>query len=67
MADRFDLEQGIIQCWNIVDEIQLLLDNWDNLDEDGKQNMLIGLKQLYQLKFQTTFSHFEHCVASRLV
>jgi len=67
MSDRFDLEQGIMQCWNVVDDIQLVLDNWDRLSEDGKQNYLIGLKQMYQLKFETAFNHFEHCIASRLV
>lgn len=67
MSDRFDLEQGIVQCWNVCDDIQLLLDNWDTMTEDDKQNMLIGMKQIYQLKFQTTFNHFEHCLANRSV
>lgn len=63
MTDRFDLEQGIMHCWNVCDEIQLLLDSWDDLNEDQKQNFLIGLKQIYQLKFETTFKHFEACCA----
>lgn len=67
MADRFDLEQSILQCWNVTDDIQLLLDSWDELDEDGKQNYLIGLQQMYQLKFQKCFNIFENCTASRLV
>ena len=67
MSDRFDLEQGIMNCWNVCDDIQLLLDSWDKLDEDGKQNFLIGLKQMYQLKFERTFEQFEDCVKSRLV
>lgn len=67
MSDRFDLEQGIMQCWNVCDDIQVLLDGWDKLDEDGKQNFLIGLKQMYQLKFERTFEYFEDCVKSRLV
>lgn len=67
MSDRFDLEQGIMQCWNVCDDIQLLLDSWDKLDEDQKQNFLIGLKQMYQLKFERTFEHFEDCIKARLV
>ena len=67
MTDRFDLEQGIMNCWNVCDDIQLLLDSWDKLDEDGKQNFLIGLTQMYQLKFERTFEYFEDCVKSRLV
>ena len=67
MSDRFDLEQSIMNCWNVCDDIQLLLDSWDKLDEDGKQNFLIGLKQMYQLKFERTFEQFEDCIKSRLV
>lgn len=67
MSDRFDLEQGILQCWNVTDDIQLLLDSWDTLDEDGKQNYLIGLQQMYQLKFQKCWNIFEHCTANRSV
>ena len=67
MSDRFDLEQGILQCWNVCDDIQLLLDSWDSLDEDGKQNYLLGLQQMYQLKFQKCWNTFEHCVANRSV
>ena len=67
MSDRFDLEQGIMSCWNVCEDIQLLLDNWDRLSEDQKQNLLIGMKQMYQLKFETTINHFEHCIANRLV
>jgi hypothetical protein len=62
MSDRFDLEQNIMQCWNVCDDIQLMLDSWDSLDEDDKQNYLIGLKQMYQMKFERCWSTFEHCV-----
>ena len=65
MSDRFDLEQGIMNCWNVCEDIQLLLDSWDKLDEDGKQNFLIGLKQMYQLKFERTFEQFEDCLRNR--
>jgi len=62
MSDRFDLEQNIMQCWNVCDDIQLLLDCWDDLGEDNKQNFLIGLKQMYQMKFERTWSTFEQCI-----
>ena len=62
MTDRFDLEQNIMQCWNVCDDIQLLLDCWDDLGEDNKQNFLIGLKQMYQMKFERTWSTFEQCI-----
>lgn len=67
MSDRFDLEQDIMQCWNVCDDIQLLLDSWDKLDKDGKLNYLIGLKQMYHLKFEKCFARFEDCCKQRLV
>ena len=67
MTDRFDLEQNIMQCWNVCDDIQLLLDSWDKLDEDAKLNFLIGLKQMYQLKFERTWTNFEVCVQTRKI
>ena len=67
MTDRFDLEQNIMQCWNVCDDIQLYLDMQDNMDEDQKLNYLIGLKQMYQLKFERTFNNFEQCVRTRQI
>lgn len=67
MSDRFDLEQNIMQCWNVCDDIQLMLDQWEKLDEDAKQNYLIGLKQMYQMKFERTWDNFESCVRSKQI
>ncbi len=67
MTDRFDLEQNIMQCWNVCDDIQLYLDMHDNMDEDQRMNYLIGLKQMYQLKFERTWDNFEKCVRTRQV
>jgi hypothetical protein len=62
---RFDLEQEIMGCWNIVDEMKVLIDKWDRITEDEKLNILIGLSSLYQLKFDTMFNTFENCVRRR--
>ena len=62
MKTRFDLEQQIFQCWNIVGDIKDLLEGWEELDEDDKLNILIGLKSLYGLKFENCFNTFEELV-----
>jgi molecular chaperone GrpE (heat shock protein) len=67
MSDRFDLEQNIMQCWNVTDDIQLALDQWDKLDEDAKQNYLIGLQQMYQMKFERLWDNFEGCVRNKQI
>ena len=61
---RFDLEQQIFQCWNITEDIQLLYENVmnKNMSTDVVANILLGLKSLYELKFQQCFETFEKLV-----
>ena len=67
MTHRFDLEQNIMQCWNVTDDIQLYLDMHDKMDEDQRMNYLIGLKQMYQMKFERCWDSFEQCVRTRQI
>lgn len=60
--NRFDLEQEILNAWHIVSDLKVLLDNWDKTTEDDKQNIIIGLISLYELKFNTLFETYEQCV-----
>lgn len=59
----FDLEQSILQCWNVCDDIDLLfsetLERETPLTPDELSNILLGMKSLYHLKFQKCFSEFE--------
>ena len=60
LKDRFDLETDIMQCWNIVDDIDLLYENvCDNSKfdmppetNDRIANALLGLKELYEMRFE---------------
>ena len=67
MTHRFDLEQNIMQCWNVTDDIQLYLDMYDNMDEDQRMNYLIGLKQMYQMKFERLWDNFETCISTQKI
>ena len=62
-ADIFELEQSIMQCWNVVDDIKLVTrqvyDRPKPLTEDELGNLLIGLETIYQLKFEKCFEEFE--------
>jgi hypothetical protein len=60
MIDRLDLEQQIMQCWNIVDDLDYL---GKLLETDDAQNLLIGLKALYQAKFEKLFDTFERYIS----
>jgi hypothetical protein len=65
--DRFDLEQEIMNCWNVTNDIDSVAKfvgeiHLDPKDQDAILNMLLGMKQLYDVKFQTLFEVFEELV-----
>jgi hypothetical protein len=59
--DRFDLEQDIMKCWNVVEDLQNLY-SCENLTEDEQQNYLLGLITIYEVKFQKLWESFENSV-----
>lgn len=65
MTDRFDLEQQILKCWNITEEIQLLNENVlerDEMTKDEISNFLLGLSTIYDMKFDKLFNQFSDMV-----
>jgi hypothetical protein len=62
MKDRFDLEQEIMDCWHMVDDIKAVSLNLDSLTEDQLANILLGIKDLYQLKFEHLFNTFSEVI-----
>jgi hypothetical protein len=60
MTDRFDLEQQIMNCWNIVDDLEYVTDLVT--DNDDAMNVLIGLKTLYTKKFEKLQEIFESVI-----
>ena len=64
----FDLEQRIMNCWNVVDDINdvynYIGDNefftgMDAKHQDKILNLLLGMKEMYALKFENCFADFE--------
>lgn len=64
-ANRFDLEQDIMECWNITKDLDSLLLAVERGDEDQVMNIIIGLQALYDLKFEKMFNTFEQCIRNR--
>lgn len=72
MASKiFALEQRIMNCWNVVDDINdvyhYIGDNEFFTDMDAKHsdkilNLLLGMRELYAVKFEKCFSDFEEVV-----
>ena len=65
--NRFDFEQEIMACWNIVEELKVLHEGVleRDLTSDQVSNILLGLAEIYQLKFDILFSTFEQLVSKK--
>ncbi len=70
MTDRFDLEQQIMKCWNITEEIQLLNElvlERDEFTKDQISNYLLGLETIYEAKFEKLFDQFSTMVKEKKI
>ena len=59
--DRFDLEQGIMQCWNMVDDVKLLAQRNAPVED------FAAVATLYQHKFEELFAQFENGIEERKI
>ena len=67
MKNRFDFEQEIMACWNIVEELKVLHEGVleRDLTSDQVSNILSGMTELYQMKFEILFETFEQLVRNK--
>ena len=66
MTDRFKLEEQIMECWGVVDNLRLVYsEEYQDATEDVKLNILIGLADLYDLKFQILQATMEQLIRER--
>lgn len=70
MVDRFDLEQQIMKCWNVTDDIDLLYRtyyNSDTMSKDEVANFLLGIQTIYNSRFEELFDTFTKLIADRKI
>jgi hypothetical protein len=67
MKTRFDLEQQILNCWNITDDLDLYNERYDSMTEDQRMNYIIGLQELYNQKFERMWNTFEQLVQDKVL
>ena len=66
--DRFMLEQKLMDCWHVTDDIDTVAEYiGENVDIPARErdrilNMLIGMRELYHLKFDYTLNLFGELV-----
>lgn len=68
--DRFDLEQQIMTCWNLIDDVDAVYHWIETLDLDAKstdqiQNALLGIVSMGNIKFDNMFKTFEKLIHQR--
>lgn len=56
MTDRFKVEEMILQCWSILEDLDYVAEYVE--DNDKASNMILGLKSLYEAKFQKLWEVF---------
>ena len=63
-TNRFDLEQSIMKCWNVTDDVDLvyraIMD--EDMSTDSVANILLGIKTIYDLRFNELFAQFENMI-----
>lgn len=60
----YELEQQILSCWRVVDDVDMLY-RWvmnEEMSHDDIANVLLGIKTLYNMKFNETFANFEGAI-----
>ena len=59
---QFDLEQEIMHCWNITTDLDHLFEELmegETMTTDRMANIVLGMKELYEIKFNKLFRTFD--------
>lgn len=62
MTDRFDLEQQILECWKVTDDIRTVLEH--SQGDDLEQN-LQALARFTDIRFEKLWFIFEQMCATQ--
>jgi hypothetical protein len=65
MSKQFDLEQNIMSCWDVKEDLDLLLEELmenDTFTKDDASNYVLGLSTIYHAKFNKLFRTFEEYI-----
>ena len=64
MSDRFDLEQQIMRCWDVVEDLKTVSEYINQMSPAERENILIGMGELYKVHFDKLFTLFEGCISN---
>lgn len=67
VLDRFELEQQIMQCWQVVDDLKTICEMVPDESQDDVKTAIMGLGLLYDQKFTKLFDTFAALVANKKI
>lgn len=69
MSKYTSLEDEILSCWCITDEIGTVYESImnDDMSKDEIANILLGLQQLYNIKFNRMFEQYSKMLSKGLI
>lgn len=56
MSNRFDLEEAIMRCWNVTEDLKLVSEVQNPVE------YVEALQKVYEQKFENLFNIFEQCI-----
>lgn len=58
---RFDMEQQLQDCWRVTDDLRDIYEAMMNgkMSQNSAENALMGIHELYEVKFQKLWSLYE--------
>lgn len=58
---RFEMEQQLLDCWKVTDDLNAVFEGVieQDMKRDDVANVLLGMQQLYNLKFEKLWRLFE--------
>jgi hypothetical protein len=52
-----------MECWGVVDDLDMIYSTEALYeDQDRMMNALLGMQELYKIRFQRLFNTFEHLI-----
>jgi hypothetical protein len=60
MSNIQDLEQEVLRCWEVTQDLDLLAQ--ENEENDGLCNQILGLNHVYDMRFNKAWQTYEDVV-----
>lgn len=55
----YEMEQQIMKCWEVVEDLKLFV------EKRGSNEALVGMAEMYSLKFQKLWDYYEQATHER--